>query len=129
MKELDEFIEFIEDSMEYDPWIRNRNLHGFVEEIVIEGKEAVEAVERKDYGHLKDELGDVLSDFISTCKLAEEQGLFDLKEVIKSALEKLKKRRPYVVEKRKVSMDEAIEIWKKVKEEEKKSERNCNLTR
>jgi len=121
MKELDEFIEFVENSMEYDPWIRNRDLHGFVEEIVIEGKEAMEAVEKKDYAHLKDELGDVLSDFISACKLAEEQGLFDIKDVIKSSLEKLKRRRPYVAEKRKVSIDEANEIWAKVKKEEKNS--------
>jgi len=105
--------------MEYDPWIKNRKLHGFVEEIVIEGKEAVEAVEKKDYAHLKEELGDVLSDFISACKLAEEQDLFDIRDVISSALKKLKRRRPYVAEKRKVSIDEANEIWAKVKEEEK----------
>ncbi len=119
--EFEHFLELIEKSVEYDAWIKDRGLAGYCEEIVNEAEEALEAVENNDYNHLKEELGDVLSEVIIASKLAEDQELFTFSQVVKSAIEKIKRRRPYVLENKKVTKEEAVKLWYEAKKKEKKS--------
>ncbi len=119
--DFEHLLDLIEKSVECDPWIKDRGLAGYCEEIVNEAKEALEAVENKNYDHLMEELGDVLSEIIIASKLAEEKELFTFSEVVKSAIEKIKRRRPYVLENKKVTKEEAVKLWYEAKKKEKKS--------
>src|SRR3989338_6557275 len=118
---FEEFIALIDKSTDRDPWVRDTNIEGYCYNIDLEVKELLEAMKAKDYEHVKEELGDVLMDWAHACKLAEEQGLFTLKDVLLSINEKMKRRRPYLLEaeKREISKEESVRIWKEVKKKEK----------
>ena len=118
---FEEFIALIDKSTDRDPWVRDTNIEGYCYNIDLEVKELLEAMKTKDYEHVKEELGDVLMDWAHACKLAEEQGLFTLKDVLLSINEKMKRRRPYLLEaeKREISKEESVRIWKEVKKKEK----------
>jgi uncharacterized protein YabN with tetrapyrrole methylase and pyrophosphatase domain len=51
--------------------------------------------------------------------LAEQEKLFTTKEVIDSIRNKLTRRKPYILTNTTVTKEEAVEIWKQVKEQEK----------
>src|SRR3989338_9245334 len=120
-KTFEEFIDLINKSTDRDPWVRDTNIEGYCQNIEIEARELIEAMKTKDYDHIKEELGDVLMDWAHACKLAEEQGLFTIKDVLLSINEKMKRRRPYLLEaeKREISKEESVRIWKEVKKKEK----------
>jgi isopentenyldiphosphate isomerase/NTP pyrophosphatase (non-canonical NTP hydrolase) len=122
MKEFDEFDELITKSMDLDSWIRDAGVEGYVKHLNEEAKEVLEATEKREYTNLKDELGDILSCWLILCKLGEEHKLFSASEVITGAIEKAKRRRPYVLEGKKVSKEEAYRIWQDVKLKEKEQQ-------
>jgi uncharacterized protein YabN with tetrapyrrole methylase and pyrophosphatase domain len=113
------FNQIITKSMDLDSWIRNKKLGGFVDALKEETNEVIEAYQKKDFENLKDELGDILSCWLISCKLAEEQGLFNAQDVINSAIAKSIRRRPYILENKKVDKDEAYRIWQEAKLKEK----------
>jgi len=113
MKEFENFLEICNKSRTLDPWARQRGITGYSKEIVLEAKEAVEAAESGDMAHLMDELGDVLIDWAHTCLLAGEH--FTVREVIQNAADKLNRRKPYLKEGRKVTLEEARELWRQAK--------------
>ena len=122
MKNFDYFMKMISKSSDRDPWVKNKKVEGYCEEILNEAKEVIKAVLNKDNNNLKEELGDVLYDWAHACKLAEEQGIFTVKDVIHSATEKLLRRKPYLLEKdnRNLTSEETVRIWMKAKEKERK---------
>ena len=116
---FNEFIEDCKKSVELDPWVKERKIKGYAEELKDEVEEINEAIEKNDDSNLKEELGDVLMDWCHLCMLAEKEEKFTVKDVIKSASDKLKRRKPYILDNRKVSKEEARAIWQRVKQEEK----------
>src|SRR3989338_2767237 len=122
-KTFEEFIDLINKSTDRDPWVRDTNIEGYCQNIEIEARELIEAMKTKDYDHIKEELGDVLMDWAHACKLAEEQGLFTIKDVLDAVNEKIKRRKPYVLDDKKKDMtkEEAVRIWKEVKKKEKET--------
>jgi NTP pyrophosphatase (non-canonical NTP hydrolase) len=117
---INEFIDLVESSLEYDPWTEQRGFFGYCEEIEIESKEVIDALKKKDIENLKEELGDVFIDWCHAVISGEREGYFSAKDVVNDAIDKLNRRKPYLKEKRKVSLNEAREIWDKVKIEEKR---------
>jgi tetrapyrrole methylase family protein / MazG family protein len=116
---FDEFMELRDKSTKYDPWVIDRGLHGYTDEIVKEAIEAKEASDKKDYENLKEELGDVFYDWANACMMAERENLFTMEDVIQGIIEKIKRRKPYILENRRVSKEEAVRIWNEVKGQEK----------
>jgi tetrapyrrole methylase family protein / MazG family protein len=119
MKAYAELLEFIEKSLECDPWMRGTGMEGYCKEAASESKELVEAVDKNDITNIKEEIGDVLRDLLIACKLAEERGLFTLEDVYEGVLKKVKHRQPYVLEGKKVTKEEAVRIWMEAKKREK----------
>jgi NTP pyrophosphatase (non-canonical NTP hydrolase) len=116
---FEEFVEICKKSMKYDPWARKRGLVGYCEEIYSEAEELANAAKKEDFENMQEELGDVLIDIIHACLHAEMEGLFNATDVMEGAMRKLNRRKPFLQEGRQVTLEEAREIWKKVKEEEK----------
>lgn len=126
-KEFDEFVDLIEKALDRDPWTKKRNLEISKEEILEEAKEVAEAIDKKDYKNLKEELGDLLWDVVVTAYLAERDGHFKSGEIVKSIKEKMKRRKPFIVgEKREISREEAKRAWFEAKEKEKQSKNEIN---
>ncbi len=85
-----------------------------------EAHELAEALETKNDGLIKEELGDVLFQVILHCQLAKERGAFDLADVILTINEKLIRRHPHVFGDEKVSSSEqVIANWEVIKQQEK----------
>lgn len=120
MKEkFNELLDAIEKNVEFCPFVKKSNIEEYYKEIIAEANEIKEALEKKDNENLKEELGDVLWDTLTTIKIGERQGLFSSKEIIEMSLEKAKRRKPFIFENRTVSLEEQKKIWDEAKAKEK----------
>ena len=110
MREFDEFVKQVGKSARLDPWVRERGFAGYVQELKKEADEVIEAIGNNDRENIREELGDVLYEWLHACALAG----IPLRDIIASAADLV----PYLRENRSVSSEEAVAIWKRVKEEE-----------
>ena len=102
------------------PWDREQTHESIRRNMLEEAYEAVEAIDEKDPGHLKEELGDVLLQVVFHARMAEEEGLFTLDDVVDGICKKLVFRHPHVfggVDAR--DSDAALTAWEAQKREEK----------
>ena len=84
-----------------------------------EAYEVVDATTERDFRGLQDELGDVLFQVVFYARLAEEEGRFDIDDVIEGVHAKLIRRHPHVFgEVRASNAAEALKSWLKAKEQE-----------
>ena len=97
-------------------WDRAQTSQSLLPYLIEETYEAVEAAESEDNAKLKEELGDILLHIIFQSEIAEEQGLFDIGDVIASITEKMIDRHPHVFgERRDLTPDQVRENWETVK--------------
>jgi ATP diphosphatase len=78
------------------PWDIKQDFDSIVPHTIEECYEVVDAIETKDWTHLSQELGDLLFQVIFYSQLANEQDLFEMKDVIHGLVEKLVRRHPHV---------------------------------
>lgn len=103
------------------PWDKKQNHIKLLKYLKEESREFSEAVKKKDYENMKEELGDILLQVIFHCALAEKNKKFNIKEVIKNLNEKLIRRHPHVFgKKRNISEKEVLKQWEEIKKTEKK---------
>lgn len=102
------------------PWDKEQDFDSLKKTVIEEANEVVEAIEKKDYDNLKEELGDLLHNILFIANIAEEKNLFAIKDVIEDIHSKLIRRHPHIFGNEKASTpEEAAKIWKKVKMAEK----------
>ena len=94
--------------------------------MIEEAYEVVEAIDNKDRDNLREELGDVLLQVVFHSNLSEENGNFDLTDVINDECEKMIRRHPHVflqeISNNHIkSIDKALEKWENIEAEEKKN--------
>ena len=119
-KLFDELAKLIREVQLKCPIVKEFTLESHPKELLNEAQEVAEAVEKQDWENLKEELGDVLWDWIHICHLAEKRGLFSTKEVLEQLEEKIKRRNPHVFGNVKVeTKEEAKELWQEIKKKEK----------
>ncbi|MBN1620421.1 MazG family protein [candidate division WOR-3 bacterium] len=108
------------------PWDKSQTLESLSEHLSEEVSEAVEAVSLTSE-RLREELGDLLLVILMMCSASEENGLFDVKDVLMGIDEKVKFRHPHIFGKDKASTPEEVKkIWERKKIEEKEN-RKCVL--
>jgi ATP diphosphatase len=78
------------------PWDRAQDYQSIVPYTLEEVYEVVDTIERGDYGHLGEELGDLLFQVVFYARLAEEEGHFDFPSVVDGIVGKLISRHPHV---------------------------------
>ncbi len=78
------------------PWDLEQNYHSIVPHTLEECFELVDTIERGDFEHLREELGDVLFQVVFYSQLAREEGRFEFTDVVDLLLEKLVRRHPHV---------------------------------
>ncbi len=119
-KLVDKLAELILEIQAKDPIAKEFTLESHPHELISEANEVLEAVEKKDWENLKEELGDVLWDWIHICHLSEKRGLFTTQEVLELLEEKIHRRNPHVFGDVKIeTKEEAREQWQKIKRKEK----------
>ncbi|MCS6760017.1 MAG: nucleoside triphosphate pyrophosphohydrolase, partial [Candidatus Devosia euplotis] len=78
------------------PWDLEQDFSSIRHYTIEEAYEVSDAIERQDFGDLREELGDLLLQPIYHAQMASEAGHFDIGDVIYSITEKLIRRHPYV---------------------------------
>ncbi len=102
----------------YDPWIENIDIEEALKEVEEEIAEIREAISKKDKENLREEIGDLLwTSFIVF--LVASKKFFNPSDIVDSLEKKMRRRKPYIFESNKPSLEEAIRIWKEAKEREK----------
>jgi MazG family protein len=78
------------------PWDREQTHESLTECLIEECAELLEAIDHRDYSHMKEELGDLLLNVIMQAEIAGESGHFSMEDVCREINEKLIRRHPHV---------------------------------
>lgn len=102
------------------PWDREQTLETLKECFEKETEEVKKAIGALDNENLREELGDVLVNILFMAIIAEEQGKFNINNVLSTSYAKMIRRHPHVFNEVKLSTaEEALKQWNKIKEGEK----------
>lgn len=106
------------------PWDREQTHESLKRYLIEEAYEVIEAVEEKNMEKLEEELGDLLLQVVFHARLAKEKGFFTIEDVIQNIAEKMIRRHPHVFAELELNTSrEVITRWEKIKEEEKKEQK------
>src|SRR6185312_186172 len=78
------------------PWDRDQDFDSIAPYTIEEAYEVADAIARRDFAALPDELGDLLLQVVYHARMAEEAGRFGFAEVAKSIADKMVRRHPHV---------------------------------
>lgn len=78
------------------PWDLKQDFATIVPHTLEEAYEVADAIERQDWSHVEEELGDLLFQVIFYGQIADERKLFNLGSIIHRLVEKLIRRHPHV---------------------------------
>jgi len=102
------------------PWDRKQTLRTMAPYLIEEAHEALEAIEHDDDVHAAEEAGDVLMVVALICRIAQEEGRFDLARAAQAVSDKLVRRHPHVFgDVNATNADEALKSWEAVKQSER----------
>lgn len=102
------------------PWDLEQDFASIAPYTIEEAYEVVDAIARNDMADLPDELGDLLLQVVFHSRLGEEQGLFDLGDVVEAITSKLIRRHPHVFGDARDLTPEAVKsLWAEIKAQEK----------
>jgi len=103
------------------PWDKEQTRETLIPFLIEELYELIDAFNKGDYEDMKEELGDLLFQIVLHCQLANEEGKFDVNDVIKGITEKMIQRHPHVFGDRDFqTSEEVLQWWKEHKEKEGK---------
>ena len=103
------------------PWDQEQTHATLVRCLIDEVSELIDTIDRGDYPHMREELGDVLIQVVFHACIAEEQGRFDFDDVARDINEKLIRRHPHVFGGGKLDTSEQVVVqWEEIKAREKK---------
>jgi len=106
-------------------WDREQTHQSIKRNMIEESYEAVEAIDKGEFDSLKEELGDLLLQVVFHSQMAEEEGKFDVYDVIDGIIEKIKRRHPHIFNGVKVkSTGEILKRWEEIKKGEKNNGEN-----
>ena len=111
-------------------WDKKQTYKSIAAYTLEEAYEVVDAIEREDFEHLKEELGDLLFQVIFYAQIAQEENRFTFDDIAIGIIEKMLRRHPHIFpdadiarfgEPSTLSEDEITDQWQKIKAEEKKN--------
>lgn len=104
------------------PWDREQTPESLKKCLTDEVEEVILAIDNEDHENLCEELGDVLLQLLLLAEIGKERDWFSFDDVIQGISDKMIRRHPHVfgdlegIE----TADDTLDLWKKVKETEKK---------
>jgi MazG family protein len=103
------------------PWDREQTFDSIKPYTLEETYEVLDAIDRKDWNEVAEELGDLLLQVVFYAQMAADEKLFDIRDSLDAINQKLIRRHPHVFgEESAQSAGEVLSIWGKVKAAEKK---------
>ena len=109
-------LEIMDELREQCPWDREQTFDTLRNLTVEETFELSDAIFQKDNKDVCKELGDLMLHIVFYSKIASEQQLFDVKDVLNQLCDKLIRRHPHIYGEMKAdSANEVHENWEKIK--------------
>lgn len=134
MQEFDEFVETVREIRKNCPWDSIQTHESLKQYLMEESGEVLEGIDRMKRGegsdNLCEELGDVLFQIVLHSVIAEEEGYFNLEDVISGVTSKMKFRHPKIFSPE--DREAATLSWEELKRYEKSrklQESNVSKTR
>ena len=110
------------------PWDLAQDFATIAPYTIEEAYEVASAIEVKDYGALKDELGDLLFQVVFHAQMAAERGLFAFPEVVEAITSKMLRRHPHVFADGVAKTPSAVsEAWEEIKRRERAAKPQASL--
>jgi nucleoside triphosphate diphosphatase len=121
---FDEFYELLKIDRKKSYSGREFTLGSKIDELSGEIDELKLALKNHDMENLKEEMGDTLWDLLALMIIAEEKGDFSAQDIVKSSIDKLKRRKHWMFEGKQVTREEEFRIWSEAKQKEKSERKN-----
>jgi XTP/dITP diphosphohydrolase/ATP diphosphatase len=103
------------------PWDREQTFDSIKRHTLEETYEVFDAIERRAWSDLKDELGDLLLQVLFYAQMASEAGYFTVQDVASNLNAKLIRRHPHIFAGAEVADSDAVlRNWEQIKQSEKK---------
>jgi MazG family protein len=103
------------------PWDREQTLESLRPYLIEETYEVLEAIERRDWAHLPEELGDLQLQIVFQAQIASEEGHFTIQDVLERISDKLVRRHPHVFGSESLgTAGEVVHRWEEIKQQERR---------
>jgi MazG family protein len=105
------------------PWDRKQTFQTLSGYLLEECHEALDALQREDFGELEGELGDLLFEIVFLAELGRERGDFDFASLARRIHDKMVARHPHVFGEASVHDAEGVRVqWEELKRKEREKE-------
>ncbi|MBK1882910.1 nucleoside triphosphate pyrophosphohydrolase [Luteolibacter pohnpeiensis] len=102
------------------PWDAEQSHQSLVSNLIEEAYETVDAIQREDFDHMKEELGDLLLQVVFHSEISQEAGRYNLDDVARGICDKLVRRHPHVFgTSAAATTDAVLQQWDQIKRAEK----------
>jgi nucleoside triphosphate diphosphatase len=103
------------------PWDREQTFDSIMRHTLEETYEVFDAIERRAWPDLKDELGDLLLQVLFYAQMADDAGYFDLADVARNLNAKLIRRHPHIfAEAEAADAGAVLRNWEQIKQAERR---------
>lgn len=122
LEAFERLLTIMDELREKCPWDRKQTMETLRPLTIEELYELADAILKKDGDEIKKELGDIMLHLVFYAKIASEQNLFDITDVLNGICDKLIHRHPHIYGNIKVQNEEEVkQNWEKLKLKEGKS--------
>jgi len=102
------------------PWDREQTHETLRKHLLEESYEAISAIDSGDFSDMREEFGDLLLQVILQSQIANEEGQFNVNQVVQGIYSKIVRRHPHVFGDLKLDgVDGVLANWEKLKEKER----------
>ena len=106
------------------PWDREQTMQTLRRYLIEEAYEVLDAMEREDWPHLAEELGDLQLQIVFQAQIAAEAGNFTIDDVLSAINEKLVRRHPHVfADESAATSGDVLKRWEEIKATEAAAKR------
>ena len=106
------------------PWDREQTHETLRKHLLEESYEAITAIDSGDFADMREEFGDLLLQIVLQSQIANEEGEFNVNQVIHGIHSKIVRRHPHVFGDAEVAgVDGVLANWEKLKEQERKDKK------
>lgn len=121
LKAFGRLLKIMDELREQCPWDKKQTLESLRHLTIEETYELADAILENNLDELKGEIGDIMLHMVFYAKIADEQGAFDIEDVLNFLCEKLIRRHPHIYGDTKVENEEQVKAnWEKIKLQEGK---------
>ena len=104
------------------PWDREQTHESLRKHLLEESYEAISAIDSGDFADMREEFGDLLLQVVLQSQIAQEEGEFNVNQVVQGIHSKIVRRHPHVFGDLKLEgVDGVLANWEKLKETEREN--------